>query len=157
MNKEDKIEISRTNALKAYNSAKGEVKQALKDLIGSEILENPMGTIKTFNDVLEFNGLDQYLWKKKCEFLDENEIALLKFRLVLKAINRDWIPDFNNTNEYKYFLRFTKRGLVWSVDGCNGWDTDSSLPGCFYFKSKELAYYVWEQFNQEFIDYLNAQ
>jgi hypothetical protein len=153
---EDKIEISKVNAIKAYNLAEGETKKALLNLIGADVLENPKN-LKSFNDVLKFHNISDQDWKSKITYLEKSEIYLLKFRLILKAINGDWKADFVNRNQYKYGLWFEKKALVWSVGLDFGWRAVSRLPGCFYFKSKELAYYVWEQFHQEFVDYLDAQ
>jgi hypothetical protein len=76
---------------------------------------------------------------------------------ISEVFNEGWIPNFNNSKEYKYFPYFIKdkvSGSGWLV--CSGYyDGDDACMGSgFYFKTDILAKLAGERFIDIYIDYL---
>ena len=97
--------------------------------------------IKSFNDVCDKLGLLESDIIKS----DYNKklTAYIKLTTIIKALNGDWIPDFNNYNQYKYFNWFKINETGEFVFDVTGWDYgDMLIPSALYLKSYELAKYV---------------
>nr|WP_240604985.1 hypothetical protein [Paramuribaculum intestinale] len=63
--------------------------------------------VKTYADACEVLGIAEMDEKafKACGFRPD-EIARRKLETITEALNEGWRPDWNNTNEYKYFPWF---------------------------------------------------
>ena len=95
-----------------------------------------------------------------------DEIAYKKLKIIINALNEGWTPNWNNTNENKFFPYFS----IEKYDGKNGNCKGAGLGYCltaygagltftFFgsrlcFKTRELAKYAGNQFNAIYSDYL---
>lgn len=76
---------------------------------------------------------------------------LLQLITIIKAANfldnnkQEWIPNWQNSNENKYFPIFTKENSVWSVSDCF-YDCISSNAGVEYYKKKETGLFIANKF-----------
>ncbi len=73
-------------------------------------------------------------------------------KLVCIAYNEGWIPDWNNTNEYKYFPYFkmgSSSGVGFSSVDYDYWVTNSNVGSRLCFKSADLAKHAGKLFEQE--------
>lgn len=77
--------------------------------------------------------------------ISEKEIAVQQWKVIVKALNKGWVPDFNNTNQRKYYPWFNLKGGV-SLDYvfC---DQLSFVPPSFLFKDEETVRYAISQFS----------
>ena len=68
--------------------------------------------IKTFEDVCEIVGIDANKFNQHCleQYLEEDEIAYKKLKLIISVINEGWKPDWEDKNEYKYYPYFNMAG-----------------------------------------------
>jgi hypothetical protein len=66
--------------------------------------------IKTVDDVLAWHNLDKASWARSCADLTDDEKAYRLLKLLAKALNQGWTPDWNNHNEYKYYPWFEMGG-----------------------------------------------
>jgi len=90
-----------------------------------------------------------------CEKETKASIALLKLRIICKALNEGWVPDFNNESEYKYYPYFNaKSGFGFSCAYYAYTNADSTVGFCLCFKTRELAEYAGRQFESIYKDYL---
>ena len=64
--------------------------------------KNIKEVIKTFPDVLNHLGIDQDDFNEENENLEIDEVAYRQIKLIVKALNQGWVPDWSNLNEYKY-------------------------------------------------------
>lgn len=101
---------------------------------GKEIFYiNQLGEISTATSVKGeecFKYLNNCTSKKQAEKL----LAINKLMNVAKYLNDGWKPDWNNNNEYKYYL------FVYNNNNTIGYSTcASSSFDVIYFKTKELA------------------
>lgn len=83
-------------------------------------------------------------------------IALEKLIVIAEAWNKadNFVPDYDNTNQYKWFPWFQKRGTAWFVYASTSYA--ASLAGAYFgswlcFSTSERA----EQFGKQFIDLWN--
>lgn len=111
--------------------------------------------IKTFEDALAIVGatvIEQLVldFKPIDAVFDKNtlsHIASIKLSIIAKALNEGWIPDWSNSNEYKYYVwcRFGSSG-GWVYGSYYDWSTGSFIGSRLSFKTKELAVYAGKQF-----------
>ena len=80
--------------------------------------------------------------------------ALCKIHLLAKVFNEDWIADFNDSNQFKYYPWFERKssGWVFRASSCHysysyGWGAFS------YFKNKDIVNYIGS--NKEFVNIYN--
>lgn len=146
------LEINKAAALKVYQNTSPEIRTMLESLFGKETFNQKItDRVKTFSDalavvgasnnlqmLLDYNGIDEVFIAAK---------AWAKATIICKALNEGWVPDWNNSSEYKYYPWFkmnTGSGLSY---GDYAYDLSSSRVGSrLVFKSSELAKYAGEQF-----------
>lgn len=150
------LQINKANALKAYNSASPEMKEILSNLFGKDILSGKItDRIKTFEDACTETDEDP----NDDHFSEgtDDEIAFKKLKVIARALNEGWVPNWNKDSEYKWYpwfylnnpgFRFYDAYYVYAYSYAAG---GSRL--CF--KSEELAIYAGKQFldlYKQFID-----
>ena len=109
--------------------------------------------IKTFEDACKVLNLDsEKVIPDFSLFPTEEQEAMkahAKLIIIAKAINGDWIPDWKNWDQYKYYPWFemgSSSGVGFSYDDCGFWNTRSTVGSRLCFESREKAKYVGEQF-----------
>lgn len=111
--------------------------------------------IKTFEDVLKDQNISEDDFYSSCKELTIDEIAYKKLKLIAKSINEDWTPNWNDSNEYKYYPYFDMRENVgFSFSQCYCWGTYSHVGSRLCFKTKELAEYSGKQFISIYKEFL---
>ncbi len=139
--------IDKANARKELVALQERV-DALKSIIDSPI--NPMECIKTYNDACEHLGVDpNELPFKSPSNADQEAInANWKMWRIAKALNGDWEPNWNDSNEYKYFPYFNMKsaGVGFSITYYGHWTALTTVGSRLCFKSRELAEYAGTQF-----------
>lgn len=145
------LKVSKVNALKAHRSADKDGKLLLENLYGKEVFKNQdvRDRIKTFEDALAETGRpDIPSFSDVPTDMIDYFIAQYKMSVIVEALNEGWIPDWNNSSEYKWRIWFKMSPSAFSFDfssfdgGFSGAGGGSRL--CF--KSKELAIYCAKQF-----------
>jgi len=140
-----KINIPHGFKIKSFDEKTGEVNF---EPVPKDIKER----IKNFDDVLKYHGYerDEKTFERDLTergFL-EDEIAYCKLKLITKALNEGWTPDWSNVKEYKYYPWFNMNpsGGGFSYDCYGGGYTGSAVGSRLCFKSCELAEYAAKQF-----------
>lgn len=153
------LEIKKENALSAFKDADKEGKKLLKNLFGDSVFEKQKVTerIKTFADacqevnisenmkiLLDYNGRDIDMIASQ---------AFLKLTVIARALNEGWTPDWDNSNEPKYYPYFDMRSGVGFSHSCYvHWRTLAHCGSRLCFKTKELAEYAGKQFESIYKD-----
>lgn len=118
---------------------------------------NIIDRIKTIEDIYEELGIEEkdvLIFKDPKNSFEKYINACTIIPQIVKVYNEDWIIDFNNSDQYKYFPYFKKVGLVWSVDDA-GWSTAITHgPSGFYYKNKELLMDSCTKFKAVYNDWL---
>ena len=113
--------------------------------------------IKNFDDVLAELGIEKESFLKGIQDISPDEVAYRKIKLIVKAFNEGWTPDWTNSNEYKYYPWFemgspSGSGFRFYVYGF--WNTFSYVGSRLCFKSSELAKHVGNLFIDDYRDFL---
>lgn len=145
------LKVSKVNALKAHRSADKDGKLLLENLYGKEVFKNQdvRDSIKTFEDALAETGRpDIPAFSDLPEDMRSYFIAQYKMSVIIEALNEGWVPDWNNSNEYKWriWFRMSPSAVSFDYSDC---DDGCSLAGSgsrLCFKSEELAIYCAKQF-----------
>jgi hypothetical protein len=147
------LQIDKANALKAHDEASTKGKSLLENLFGKKVfLKDVKDRIKNFDDVLKENGISREDFEASCKGLEPDEIAYRMAKLVCLTFNEGWLPDWTNSNEYKYFPWFvmgSSSGVGFSCDGCDSWHSGSTVGSRLCFKSSDLAKHAGKLFEQE--------
>ena len=151
------LQISKANALKAHEDANSKGKSLLENLFGKKVFQIEVkDRIKNFDDVLKENEISREDFEKSCKGLEPDEIAYRMAKLVCLSFNEGWIPDWTNSNEYKYFPWFTmgsSSGVSFSCDGFADWRATSDVGSRLCFENREKAKYVGTQFQELYKSY----
>ncbi|TWP30536.1 hypothetical protein ETU09_00615 [Apibacter muscae] len=144
-----KIEIPEGFKVDSFDDKTGELKFIP---IPKTVIER----IKTFDDVLNETGFDKEEFKQSLKGLDKDEKAYRKLKLLAAALNEDWVPDWNNSSEYKYYpwFRMGSASGGFSYGDFDFWHSRSSVGSRLCFKSRELAEYAGKQFETIYKDFL---
>lgn len=158
-NVESSIEIEEETILKGYNQANSEQKVLLEKYFKINKPINLIEKIKTWKDVLKYAKEKGYTFNlpypEKTKVKEEISLnALCKIHLLAKVFNENWVADFNNSNQYKYYPWFEKKSSGWVFDVADYLRSNSSGWGSFsYFKNSDIVNYIGN--NQEFINIYN--
>ena len=135
-----KIEIPNGYEIDSFDKSSGEIKFKPKALA-------PKERIKTIADILNDNKWKQQDLDKVTEDLDKDEIAYILLKMLAKSLNDGWVPDWSNSNEYKYVPWFEMKGSSgFRFYVCDYWHALSAVGSRLCFKSSELAEYAGKQF-----------
>lgn len=88
-------------------------------------------------------------------------IALYKLLFIVEAVNEGWVPDWNNSDEYKYVLwpdiiedKSKPSGFGLSFDAIGHWRTSTTVGSRLCFKDRERAKHTFDTFIELYEDYL---
>ncbi|UOY07740.1 hypothetical protein L0P88_04115 [Muricauda sp. SCSIO 64092] len=153
----ESLQIKKEAALTAHENAKAAGKKLLEDLFGKNtFVKDIKERIKSFDDVLEYHQLDKQEFEVECAALSKDEVAYRKLKLIVKALNEGWTPDWGNSNQYKYQPWFNmggSSGSGFAYLGYGIWHSYSYVGSRLCFKSRELARYAGEQFTDIYKDF----
>ena len=110
--------------------------------------------IKTFEDVLEYHNTNMDDFLSNCKGLTIDEIAYKKIKLIVSCLNEGWTPDWNNTNQYKYYPYFDMRSSGFSNSHYATWTSHANGGSPLVLKSEKLSNYTGTQFNSIYKEYL---
>lgn len=145
--KTETLEIKKDDALKAHENATSKGKELLENLLGKKtFLKKPMDRIKTIEDILEDNGLTSEEVDKMFEKAPEHLKYQFIAELLCKSLNEGWVPDWENNKWDKYFPWFVMGSSGFRYYDYGRWYTDSRVGSRLCFKSRELAKYAGQQF-----------
>ena len=146
------LEITRQAAIKAHDEASTKGKTLLENLFGKRVFQKDIKErIKTFDDVIREPGDDPEEFKNAISIMEEpDEIAYVKLKLIAKALNEGWTPDWSNGEWDKWYPWFnmddSSSAGRFSFDGAAYQRSNSSVGSRLCFKSRELSNYAGNQF-----------
>ena len=144
------LKIDKARVLSAADKCSS-AKEVLKYLF-PEVFKKDWRDIKTFEDACDVLG-----FKTNAIFHgndSQDEIAFKKLKVIVKAINMGWTPDWDNDNQRKWYPWFIlSSGFGF---GASGYDSAYSSTSCgsrLCTDTREKALYIAEQFKAEYQDY----
>lgn len=143
-----KLELQKSTAKRLYPDAPDWFQEIMRESFGEDFFKKKdFRDIKTFEDAcleLGINESEVYTDKDS-----EDEIAYKKLKVIAKAINQGWVPDWDNTNQRKWWPWFKLSsgfGFSASAYGCD--DTDAYVGSRLCFESEEKSDYAAKQFSE---------
>ena len=116
--------------------------------------------VKSYSDACAVLGIEQLNEEvlAKLGFTPE-EIARRKLATVVEALNEGWVPNWNDTNECKYYPWFyiqpntngASAGLSCTYTDYAASGTDANIGSRLCLKTSALARYAGEQFTELYI------
>jgi hypothetical protein len=104
-----KIDITKENALKAYNQAAGNEKKILELLLGKENFQEITDLVKSYEDACKLDGQDPFLVLPFPSPLNEDQKvsnAQMKMTIINRVLNGEWKANYKDKNQPKYFAVF---------------------------------------------------
>ena len=141
------LNITKENAQKAYNEGCSDVKKVLINLLGKEtfVPANIMDRVKSFDDACKVLSVRPSDVISSSD--NKDEVAYKKLKVIIKALNEGWIPDWKNNRQYKYYPWWDlSSGSGLSLYDVFNQSSYSGVGSRLCFKSEELAQYAAKQF-----------
>ena len=125
-----------------------------------------LNQLNTFEDACKVEGLDPEKVLPDFSSYPEKDrnsmIAHAKLVIIVRAANRlanegkEWKPDFNNRDQYKYEIWWYKEkgSAGFRYYGCDAWHTASTVGSRLCFISRKVAEYVAKAFVKLYNEYL---
>ena len=157
------LEITKEAAIKAHDEASTKGKTLLENLFGKRVFQKDIKErIKTFDDVIRELGDDPEEFKNAISIMEEpDEIAYVKLKLIAKALNEGWTPDWSNGEWDKWYPWFKMDDS--SSAGRFSFCVSAAQYSVSYvgsrlcFKSKDLATYAGTQFLDIYKDFFTVK
>lgn len=152
------LNITDESVKQAFKNAGKEGKQVLTDLFGKQVslYDNITERVKSFEDACQVLGISASVPDVKGLPRKHQKAIVANYKLIIiaEALNEGWKPNWQNSDEYKYYPWFdmSKTAGV----GCSLTANAATLASAYFgsrlcFKNRELAIY----FGQEFTDLHN--
>jgi hypothetical protein len=139
--------MDKKEALKKLNVLETEVKN-LRAIIGAP--EDIKERIKSYHDACEYLDVDpDHLPFEDPDNKEEEAInAEWMMWRITQALNENWKPNWDNSDEYKWYPYFDMRsaGVGFSNSDFVSWHAGTTVGSRLCFKSRELAEYAGAQF-----------
>ena len=143
------LQIDKATAKRIYKTSPKWFQEILISTFGAECFsENITDRIKTIEDASEETGISIDDLNKAIGTPDE--INYKKVKMVAKARNEGWSPDWGNGNEKKWFPIFKmpspSSGFGFDDSDCSYAVTYSTVGSRLCFKNEALSNYAAKQF-----------
>lgn len=149
------LSISDQDARKIYPSALPELKTILEGSFGKDFFSQKItDRIKTFEDACAETGINPN--DENFRIGTPDEIAYKKLKVIVKALNEGWFPNWNKSSEYKWrpWFYLDSPGFRFHDTYCGR--TGSTVGSRLCFKSEELCEYAAKQFIDLHKDFFTA-
>jgi hypothetical protein len=116
--------------------------------------------IKTYEEACTKLGLNPNNLPDVSTFPEEDQKSIIAYSAltkIAKALNEGWKPNWNDSNEYKYYPYFDMRSGSFDGTNCVIWGSISAVGSRLCFKNRELAEYAGKQFEDIYKEYLTIK
>lgn len=141
------LQVTKDNALQAYKEAGSEGKGLLANLFGKRhFLTKVTERITSFEEACLEVGEDPMA--SKFSEGTRDEIAFKKLKVIVRALNEGWTPNWNNGSEYKWYPWFflDSPGFRFLASRYGITATSATCGSRLCFKSRELSDYAAKTF-----------
>jgi len=170
----ENLTITKENAKKAYDEGCSDVKKVLQNLFGSKtfIPEDITDRIKTIEDACKELGVKTYGDAYRVLKLDDRKMfadtpisqcddSMLNAMIFCRALNEGWWPDWDNSNEAKWYPYFDMRkscasGFGFGASHTDYWDTYADVGSRLCFKNEKLSTYAGKTITSTYRKFMKA-
>ena len=151
------LTLKKTTARRLYPEAPGWFQKVLNESFGEDFFsKREYSDIKTFEDACNELGIDPEEEFNSNDLADE--VAYKKLKIVAKAINQGWEPDWDNTNQRKYWPYFKlSSGFGFSYSTYDYVFTFTSVGSRLCFETEEKCTYAAKQFIDNYEQFLTIK
>ena len=148
------MEINKQTAKRMFPDAPEWLKKQLIEEFGeSTFIAKDFETIKTFEDACRKLSLDPESVTTSADTSDE--AAYKKLKVVIKAVNGSWIPDWNNDGQRKWYPWFNLySGFGFSASTYDWASTATGVGSRLCFETEEQCTYTANQFIDLYREFL---
>lgn len=149
-----KLDISEKTAKRLYPESPSWWQEVLEENFGKDSFKKKSWKdIKTFEDACEALALDP-----EDQFMGDatpDEKAYIKLKIIIQAINQGWIPDWGNSDQYKWWPWFNlSSGFGYSYSGYSYSYSLTHVGSRLCFESQEKSDYTATQFLDIYKEFL---
>ncbi len=137
------MKMNKEEAKKKLAEIKKEAEK-LQEIINAK--DDITDNIKTFSDACIACGTTEKEFIKATKALCADTIAYEKLKIIIRALNEGWTPDWSNTDERKWYPYFNAASFGFAGTICDGWGAITAAGSRLCLKSQELAEYAGTQF-----------
>lgn len=155
------LQIKQDSLLAAFRNAGKEGKQVLSDLFGKQVAlyDNITDRVKSFEDACQVLGISTNVPEVKGLPRKHQKAIIANYKLIViaEALNEGWKPNWQDSDEYKYYPWFdmsNPAGVGCSHTGNTASYTSASFGSRLCLKNRELAIYFGQTFTDLFNDSL---
>lgn len=154
------LTITKEAAAQAFKNADKKGQKLLTDLFGEKNLSLEItDRVKTLEDALEIAGEDAQGMLLGYKGSNKDMIAasaFAKLTLIARVLNEGWVPDWSDSNQYKYYPYFKAKeaGFGFSITDYDCWNAFTTVGSRLCFKTSELAMYAGKQFETIYNEFL---
>lgn len=143
-----KLELQKLTAKRLYPDAPEWFQEIMRESFGKDFFtKKDFRDIKTFEDAcfeLGISESDVYTDQDS-----DDEVAYKKLKVIAKAINQGWVPDWDNTNQRKWWPWFKlASGFGFSGSDYDFAGTITAVGSRLCFESEEKSDYAAKQFSE---------
>jgi hypothetical protein len=151
------LKIEETTAKKLYPETPGWFQDILIETFGKKCFKKrDFNSIKTFEDAC--NELDINCNSVIYSNDSSDEIAYKKLKIIVKAINQGWVPNWDDSDQRKWFPYFNlSSGFGFSVSGYYFGRTVTTVGSRLCFESEGKATYAGKQFQDIYEELLTIK
>lgn len=155
----EKLEVQKESVLKVFNESGTETRQKLTVLFGEKLFQKDvMASIRSYTDACADQGMEPLALSHFAalpEIDRKHAFASHRITTVIRSLNEGWVPDWNDSNQYKYYVwyKWVGSGVGFSFGDYDFVGSGSSVGARLHFKSRELAIYFAEQFIADINEY----
>lgn len=141
-----KLELDDLTARSIYKTADNALKQILESTWGKDFfIEKLIDRVKSLSDIFKELGRKQ-LTLSDFDYLpvSQRKSALATYEITSanELLNEGWFPDFNNTNQYKYYSWWEKKASGWVFSFVSCRVSSSCMGSGFYSKDEKIAKFI---------------
>ena len=155
------LQIKQDSLLVAFRNAGKEGKQVLSDLFGKQVAlyDNITDRVKSFEDACQVLGISTNVPEVKGLPRKHQKAIIANYKLIIiaEALNEGWKPNWQDSDEYKYYPWFdmsNPAGVGDSRTNNTASNTSASVGSRLCLKNRELAIYFGQTFTDLFNDSL---
>lgn len=142
------IELTQSEIDEMFKASDAKQRSILEQFFTKPLdIRNKIKSFKDACDALSINPNTVYSLSDT-----RDEIAYKKLKVIVKALNEGWYPNWENESEYKYFNYFKMKG------GFSCWNSNyhsirTIVPSALCLKSNDLAVHCFEIAKEEYKEY----
>ncbi len=148
--------MEKEQAIKRLSAIEAETKELRKIIEASKDVKPLKDRVLTVDDVCLEAGTDIYQFNAKYNDYDEDSRAYELLKIIVKIFNEGWVPNWDDSNQYKYYPYFDMRssGFGFSTTHCSYAYARTAVGSRLVFKDRPTAELCGKRFEKVYKQYL---